>query len=412
MARHPTTGGPAWGDASVQYVGLPTRYQDTPVETISAGDVAALADLFAAAAATNAPPRALPRVRIPATIEAADRPFGELAATVSSLVARYGVSGSETPVRQQIETMLPSWADPVVDDAGNLSISFGQGTEHVVFVAHMDETGFEVASVEDDGTLILAGSGGLNWVWESQAALVHSTSGAVPAVFEPRPGHLNARARYSAESMTVFVGTGSAEETAQLGIRVGDTVTMPKAMRRLGWHRALARAFDDRAGSAALIEAARQIDPAELTQRVTFAWSVKEEVGLDGAKVLAERFPDVSIVHPIDTFVSSDAPLGSRRTAYTPLGSGFVIRVVESINFAPAAQVARLQRLAITHDIPVQLGMTSGGTDGQPWVAKGVPSVPLSWPGRYSHSPIEVLDLRDLDALVRMIVLLVEPPAE
>jgi putative aminopeptidase FrvX len=56
--------------------------------------------------------------------------------------------------------------------------------------------------------------------------------------------------------------------------------------------------------------------------------------------------------------------------------------------------------------------MTSGGTDGLPWVGRGIPSVPISWPGRYSHSPIEVLDLRDLDALVRMIVVLAEEQSE
>jgi putative aminopeptidase FrvX len=113
----------------------------------------------------------------------------------------------------------------------------------------------------------------------------------------------------------------------------------------------------------------------------------------------------------VDTFVSSDAPRESQRTAYAPLGSGFVIRVVESINFAPPELVSRVQELALAHDIPVQLGMTSGGTDGQPWLAKGIPSMPISWPGRYSHSPIEVLDLRDLDSLVRIVMALAEEPA-
>jgi putative aminopeptidase FrvX len=410
MTRYPTTGGPTWGEAAVHVIGLPTEYQDTPVETVSAADVAALADFFSAAASAPGLATRLPRVGAAPAPVLEDRPFPELVETLAGLVARYGVSGSETPVRQQIETLLPAWADPVVDDAGNLSVTFGQGAEHVVFVAHMDETGYRVAEIGDDGALRLEGSAGLPWIWEAQAALVHTASGDVPAIFEPRQGQANSRARISGEPQTVVVGAANAAEVEALGVRVGDTVTMPKAMRRLGWYRAIARAFDDRAGSTALIEAARRIDPATLQQRVTFAWSVLEEVGLGGAKVLAERFPDAAIVHPIDTFVSSDAPLESRRTAYAPLGNGLVIRVVESINFAPADQVARLQRLALTNDIPAQLGMTSGGTDGQPWVARGVPSLPLSWPGRYSHSPIEVLDLRDLDALVRMIVVLVEQP--
>ncbi len=62
--------------------------------------------------------------------------------------------------------------------------------------------------------------------------------------------------------------------------------------------------------------------------------------------------------------------------------------------------------LARTRGIPVRIGMTSGATDGQPFLAHGIPSLPISWPGRYSHSPIEVLDLRDLEALVDLIAVL------
>jgi len=402
-----------WEGAAVHYLGLPTQYQDTPVEIVDAGDVAALSDFFAAVAGADAPPAALPAVAVAPVVVAADRPFAELSQTLESLVARYGVSGNETPVREQIESLLPAWADPEVDGAGNLSISVGQGEDHIVFVAHMDETGYRVREIRADGRLLLDMEGGnLSWVWEAQAALAHTAGGDVPAVFEPRLGHINARSRATADPLRAYVGADSPAGVAALGIRVGDTLTMPKAMRRIGWQRALARAFDDRAGSAALIEAIRRIDPASLRQRVTFAWSVGEEVGLVGAQVLAERFDDALTVYPVDTFVSSDAPLESPRTAYAPLGGGFVIRVVESINFAPAELVARLQGLALAHDIPAQLGLTSGGTDGQPWVARGIPSVPISWPGRYSHSPIEVLDLRDLDALVRMIVVLAEDPAQ
>ena len=411
MARHPTTGGPQWGGATVHYIGLPTLHQDTPVEIIAAADVVALADFFVGAAGASGGPAELPSVARPGEIAPHERPFAELAQSLAGLVARYGVSGSEAPVREQIEHMLPDWTDPESDDVGNLAVSMGQGEEHIVFVAHMDETGYRIREVRDDGGLVLDGAGGnLHWVWEAQAALAHTAGGDVPAIFEPRRGYLNARSRASDEPLIASVGAATAAEVAALGVRVGDTVTMPKVMRRVGWRRAMARAFDDRAGSTVLIEAIRRIDPATLTRRVTFAWSVGEEVGLVGARVLAERFDDVTTVYPVDTFVSSDAPLESQRTAYAPLGGGFVIRVVESINFAPAELVARVQALASEHGIQAQLGMTSGGTDGQPWLAKGIPSVPISWPGRYSHSPIEILDLRDLDSLVRIVVALAEAP--
>ena len=412
MAPHPTTGGPRWGAANVHYVGLPTLHQDTPVEIVDAADIGALADFFVATVGAGGEATRLPAVANSSENAPEERPFAELAQGLASLVARYGVSGAETPVRRQIESMLPDWADPEVDSAGNLSLSIGQGEDHILFVAHMDETGYRVREVREDGSLVLEGAGGnLPWVWEAQAALVHAAGGDVPAIFEPRSGYLNARSWARQEPLTASVGATSADEVTALGVRVGDTLTMPKAMRRLGWRRAMARAFDDRAGSMALIEAIRRIDPETLARRVTFAWSVGEEVGLVGAQALAERFGEISTVYPVDTFVSSDAPRESQSTAYAPLGSGFVIRVVESINFAPAERVSRVHELALAHDIPVQLGMTSGGTDGQPWLAKGIPSMPISWPGRYSHSPIEVLDLRDLDSLVRIVVALAEEPA-
>ena len=96
--------------------------------------------------------------------------------------------------------------------------------------------------------------------------MVHTTAGPVPAVFEPRQGHLNARTRARQEPLTAFTGATDADAVAALGIAVGDTVTMPKAMRRIGWFRGMARAFDDRAGSTALIAAAHRIDPAALSR--------------------------------------------------------------------------------------------------------------------------------------------------
>jgi putative aminopeptidase FrvX len=205
----------------------------------------------------------------------------------------------------------------------------------------------------------------------------------------------------------VYVGTRSRAETEALGIEAGrSTVTMPKRMVRIGKRRILARSLDDRAGSAALLMALDEIDPQVLKKRVTFAWSVEEEVGMTGAKALAERFQDASRVYPIDTFVSSDAPLESDAYAYCPLGRGAVVRVLESINFIPRAVVKEVVGLARTNGVAVQTGMTSGGTDGQPFLSYGIVSVPLSWPGRYSHSPVEVLDLADFESLVDLITVL------
>jgi putative aminopeptidase FrvX len=175
-------------------------------------------------------------------------------------------------------------------------------------------------------------------------------------------------------------------------------------MLRLGRHRVLARSFDDRVGSTALLLALRRIDPAKLRRRVTFAWSVEEEVGLNGARALAERMPDLVEVHAVDTFVSADSPIESRRFAEAPLGRGPVLRAMDNGYLAPRELIDRCLAVAERHGIPVQVGFTGGATDGMSFLANGAAVLPFAWPGRYSHSPVEVADLRDVESLVKLIV--------
>ena len=184
----------------------------------------------------------------------------------------------------------------------------------------------------------------------------------------------------------------------------GLPVPAKKHATRLGDTRFTARALDDRAGSTALVLAVRRIQPALLRRKVIFAWSVREEIGLEGAIALAKHYgPLVKRVYSIDTFVSSDSPVEMTRFAHAPLGHGAVIRGLDNSAVAPPAELDRILSLARAHSIPLQVGATNGGTDGSDFVRYGVLHVSLSWPGRYSHSPVEVLDLRDLQALERLI---------
>ncbi len=212
------------------------------------------------------------------------------------------------------------------------------------------------------------------------------------------------------EPAHVYVGTRSKEETEKLGIAVGDYVTIPKEYRPLLGTRANARSFDDRVGCTALIEAARKLGPDLPGRDVTFVWSTEEEVGLKGAAAFAEqaakenRVPD--FVFAIDTFVSSDSPLESKRFADAELGKGFVIRAVDNSNIAPLQYVDRVIALAKESNIPVQYGVTGGGNDGAVFTRYGSVDIPLGWPLRYSHSPAEVIDTKDLDALGQIVEVL------
>ena len=146
------------------------------------------------------------------------------------------------------------------------------------------------------------------------------------------------------------------------------------------------------------------IDPDEFDHRVVFAWSVQEEGGLFGANALAQRIGSKTRrIYSIDTFVSSDTPLESPHFAYAPLGDGPVLRSIENSSMATPFELDRNKSIARAAGIPVQIGLTQGGTDGTRFTFWGAPNAGLSWPGRYSHSPAEVLDLNDLAALAELV---------
>jgi putative aminopeptidase FrvX len=395
-----------WGNARRGFLGLPARYPGTPVETISLREVRKLADALVLIGQGNPAAKAVapPLSPAPPLVETGEG-YEETARLLGSLIARYGVSGAEAPVREEILKNLPPGLKPGIDAKGNVTVTVGSGDEHILFVAHMDEVGFRVEEVLPDGRLRLQTRGGLlRPVWEAQAALVHGERGSVPGVFEPREDWWTSE-RWGFEGpLTVWLGVSSAKEVEALGVRAGSTVTMPKKMFRIGRHRVLARSFDDRVGSTALLLALKQIDPAKLGKRVTFAWAVEEEVGLEGSKELAARLGDLTAVHPVDTFVSSDSPLESHRFAFAPLGKGPVLRGMDNGFLAPREVIERYRALAEQSGIPVQVGFTGGATDGMAFLANGPVMLPFSWPGRHSHSPVEVADLRDVDALVRLVI--------
>jgi putative aminopeptidase FrvX len=331
----------------------------------------------------------------------------EAEAVLARLVERYGVSGQEGPVRDLVDSMLPQWARSEVDTAGNLWVTAGEGEPLVVFVAHLDEIGFRVTGIRDDGQLLLEPRGGFfPSLYEAQPALVHTTSGTVPGVFTPRD---SASLRRNPGPIRVDVGTVTRDASLALGIGVGASVTMPKQYVRLRGTRATARSFDDRIGCAALLLALRRLDPKRLRHAVTFLWSVREETGLEGARVAADALGHRPVrVHAIDTFVSADAPLEPGAYGVAPLGRGPVIRALDNSAAAPQAMVDSLRRLARAARIPLQYGTTSGGNDGSAFLGWGVADVAIGWPLRYSHSPAETADLRDVVWLAELVRLVAE----
>jgi putative aminopeptidase FrvX len=324
---------------------------------------------------------------------------------LASLVETYGVSGMEAPVRSMVERLLPGNLPRQTDTAGNLWVTVGRGEPTVVFVAHLDEVGFRITAIREDGTLELEPVGGLfPSLWESKPALVHTGRSVVPGIFMPRDSAALDAPTRTPPAMRADIGTNSRDATAALGVRIGNTLTMPKQYIRLAGSRATARSFDDRVGSAAQVLALRYLDRSRLRHKVIFVWSVREEIGLEGARAVANALGvQAARVHAIDTFVSADSPLEPKNFALAPVGGGAVARALDNSSVTPPALVDTLVSLARRYRVPLRVGTTNGGNDGSVFGRYGVPDVPIGWPLRYSHSPAETMDLRDLVSLARMV---------
>ncbi len=339
--------------------------------------------------------------------------LAEAASVLAPLIESYGVSGMEAPVRETVKRLLPAWAKTETDSAGNLWLRVGQGEPLVVFVAHMDEIGFTVDSILDDGSLHLRTRGGFfSSLFEGQPALVHTggARGDVPGIFLPREAPRDsAPVRRAPPPLRVSVGTTTRAATQALGVAVGSTITMPKRFVRLAGTRVTGRAMDDRVGDAAQILAVRHLDPSKLKHQVIFVWSTREEIGLEGAAAVAAALGTTpKRVHAIDTFVSADSPLELQNFAVAPIGQGAVARALDNSAVTPPAYVDSLRAVARARGVALQVGTTNGGNDGSTFTPYGVVDVALGWPLRYSHSPAEVVDLKDVASLADLIQAIAE----
>lgn len=322
-----------------------------------------------------------------------------------------GVSGHEGAVVAYLREQMEPLAERVtVDSMGNLYARRGGGDEpHLLISAHSDEIGALVAAVEPDGFLRLQPVGGT-----PEAMLVgrRVRVGGHRGVVGVRPGHLvplnERRTAPEMRDLYVDLGLDSASEVAVLGVRVGDGIVWESELQpTANPSRIAGKAIDNRVSCLILLELLRSLRGQEIAGTLTTAVAVQEEVGLKGAKVVAERVrPDAALV--IDTVPSADTP-DSRGVRGFPvrLGGGPVLQVASGERsrgyLMPALLRDYLVELAVEAGIPYQVvAFPYGNTDAGSIYATGVPTAVATIPRRYSHSPVELLDVGDALATLRL----------
>jgi putative aminopeptidase FrvX len=329
------------------------------------------------------------------------------------LVMTPGVSGWEDPVREKIRSMVSAYGETEVDAMGNLILTLGTGEKHVVLVAHMDEIGLVVSHIEDNGYVRFKKVGGLDdrvLVGRTVDIYLDGRPEPVPGVIGLKPPHLmKDRAKemsevVKVEDMVIDLGTRSRPETESLGVKKLCPVLLRKHFSVLANDIVATRGLDDRLGCAALVEVLETVESKGLDHRLTFAWSVQEELGLRGAYALGNRLrPDYAVA--IDSCTTGDSPKVDYHLSAVRVGDGPVLRMFDRVAFASRTLMRHITDEAAAEEIPLQIAVTGGTTDGAALQTFGTAMIPLGVPIRYVHSPTEMMSLKDFDNLVRLVSL-------
>ena len=307
-----------------------------------------------------------------------------------------GVSGDEGEVRKIVLDEVKPYADEVkVDALGSVLVTkrgAARNRPRVMLDAHMDEIGFMIVADEGDGLYSFEHVGGIDdrHLLGKQVIVGRDHT---PGVIGAAPIHL-----LSPDARTRKVGVDALRIDLGLGgkAKVGDRATFATKFRRAG-PSILSKSIDDRIGVAILIELLKNA-PASVD--LCLAFSVQEEIGLRGAKVAAHYFnPDLAFA--IDSTPAHDLPMhdGSESVTYnTKLGLGPAIYTADGSTIHDPRLVRFLTETAETEGIPYQLRQPGGGgTDsGAIQTARaGIPTVSVSVPHRYTHSPISISRVDD-----------------
>ncbi len=330
---------------------------------------------------------------------------------LENLINTPSPSGFETGAqRVWADYVKPCCREFSSDAYGNAFARLGDPSNkpHIALAGHIDELGFMVSHINDDGFLFVQGIGGIDRaLFRGQRVRVHGRDGTLPGVTGSLAIHLqdpdDRKKVPELHEMYVDIGAGSKSE-AEKFVRVGDAITYADGFERLANSRIAARGCDNRIGVWAAGEALRQLSAQPPAVCVTAVSTVQEENGLYGATMAAYSLrPDVALV--VDVTHGTDIPNCSKpKHGDVRLGKGPVISFGSSNH---PLVVRRLLDVAAKGNIPVQAEANPRrtGTDADAFFLQrgGIPTASIGLPNRYMHSPVEVIDLDDLDALARLL---------
>lgn len=326
-----------------------------------------------------------------------------------------GPPGGEQQLARLLQSQMEDFCDIRYDGLGSLLAEKPGLLERprLLLCAHMDEIGFMVQSITDQGLLRLQPLG--TWNSDALAAtrlVIHTADGDIPGVIPAIPPHFNRDGSNPSKTDEILadVGVCSRLEAQEAGVMLGDLVTPAPHFEVFGLKVVANKAWDDRAGCAAMVLAMHHLLKVNHTATVIAAGTVQEEVGARGAMTAVEvAKPDLAIV--LEGAPADDLPGLAKDEPQGALGRGCQIRLYDPTTIVNRRFWQWARDLAVTRGIPHQLAVRqSGATDARPiHVARGgIPTLVLSTPVRYIHASTGLLHLDDFDATVALLKTILE----
>lgn len=321
--------------------------------------------------------------------------------TLSALLNAYGPTGREDRISAVIEQMVTPYVDEVCRDAmGNLiCVRRGEG-KRVMLAAHMDQIGFMVTDIDENGFLRVAAVGGINAYNSIHRRVVFENGVTGVIARETRDVKIEAVAM---DRMFIDIGAED-RQAAESMVSIGDVAVYVPDVAFLQNDMVTAPALDNRAGCAVLVETLKAIHTRN--NQICAVFTVQEEVGLRGAKAAAfDLEPDFGIA--LDVTLCGDTPKGPRISVKA--GKGPCVKIMDSSVVCSPVVVEKMEQAAEKAGVPWQREvLTAGGTDAgaMQLTRGGVPSGVLSIPCRYVHSACETASLRDMQNGVKLMAAL------
>lgn len=324
--------------------------------------------------------------------------------TLKTLLSAYGPSGNEHAVAEAVKGLIAAHVDSMrVDALGNLIVEKYGTDEHgkrIMFSAHMDHIGYVVTNIEENGFLRVNNVGGISLNLSTARHVIFENGVEGVLYCEPVKGEEKAM-----RHLFIDIGAESKEDAEQV-VQLGDMAVYAPDYIELGDHRVASPAMDDRCCCALLCELLMYLDEPRNT--VVGVFSSQEEVGVRGAKVAAYSVnPDIGV--GLDVTAWGDTP--EVKLPAVQLGKGAAVKFIDRSMIASPAVRDALLKAAEDAGVPAQREVLPfGGQDGSAiqHTRAGVPAGCLSIPCRYVHSPVETIDMRDMEGALKILLKFVE----